>query len=248
MDASWRHSTRYDSRYHGCHCHFRPYWRSRFQTRPVYFAREPSEAQHDVRNFTLPDRTSFKKLKSKATLARDRMRMQKFREDKDACSALPFFQLEDSQIKEVLSLQFDAQPNFNSKSKLQSAANVIKKLKTSLDLSRTSNNLLHEENEQAGDLVRYLMQSQFENMSKLKNELETEKKTVHKFVAQNVERQREIVRLKTELAKLIDLHSQEVNMRRTLEDKIKRKHRVSLSEKKNGDPLINGSVPIGDGT
>ena len=86
------------------------------------------------------------------------------------------------------------------------------------------------------------MQSQFENMSKLKNELETEKKTVHKFVAQNVERQREIVRLKTELAKLIDLHSQEVSMRRrTLEEKIKRKHRVSLSEKKNGDPLINGS-------
>ena len=92
------------------------------------------------------------------------------------------------------------------------------------------------------------MQSQFENMSKLKNELETEKKTVHKFVAQNVERQREIIRLKTELAKLIDLHSQEVNMRRTLEEKIKRKHRVSLSEKKNGDPLINGSVPIGVGT
>ena len=57
-----------------------------------------------------------------------------------------------------------------------------------------------------------------------------------------------IVRLKTELAKLIDLHSQEVNMRRTLEDKIKRKHRVSLSGKENGDPLINGSVPIGVGT
>ena len=103
MDVSWRHSTGYDSRYHGCHSHFRPYWRSRFQTRPVYFAREPSEAQHDVRNFTLPDRTSFRKPKSKATLARDKKRMQKFREDKDACSALPFFQLEDSQIKEVLS-------------------------------------------------------------------------------------------------------------------------------------------------
>ena len=248
MDVSWRHSTGYDSRYHGCHSHFRPYWRSWFQTIPVYFAREPFEAQHDVRNFTLPDRTSFKKPKSKATLARDRKRMQKFREDKDACSALPFFQLEDSQIKEVLSLQCDAQPNYNSKSKLQSAATVIKKLKTSLDFSRTSNNQLHEENEQAGELVRYLMQSQFENMSKLKNELETEKKRVHKFVAQNVERQREIIRLKTELAKLIDLHSQEVNMRRTLEDKIKRKHRVSLSEKKNGDPLINGSVPIGVGT
>ena len=248
MDASWRHSTGYDSRYHGCHSHFRPYWRSRLQTRPVYFVREPFDAQHDVRNFTLPDRTPFKKPKSKATLARDRMRMQKFREDKDASSALPFFQLEDSQIKEVLSLQCDALPNYNSKSKLQSAATVIKKLKTSLDFSRTSNNQLHEENEQAGELVRYLMQSLFENMSKLKNELETEKKRVHKFVAQNVERQREIVRLKTELAKLIDLHTQEVNIRRTLEDKVKRKHRVSSSEKENGDPLINENVQILVGT
>ena len=248
MDVSWRHSTGYDSRYHGCHSHFRPYWRSWLQTRPVYFAREPFEAQHDVRNFSLPDRTSFKKPKSKATLARDRKRMKMFREDKDACSALPFFQLEDSQIKEVLSLQCDSQPNYNSKSKLQSAATVIKKLKTSLDFSRTSNNQLHEENEQAGELVRYLMQSQFENVSKLKNELETEKRTVHKFVAQNVERQREIVRLKTELAKLIDLHTQEVNRRRTLEDKINRKHRVSSSEKEDGDPLINGKGPIIVGT
>ena len=85
-------------------------------------------------------------------------------------------------------------------------------------------------------------------MSKLKNELQTEKKTVHKFVAQNVERQREIVRLKTELAKLFDLHTQEVNMRRTLEDKVKRKHRVSKSEKENGDQLINGNVAIVVGT
>ena len=85
-------------------------------------------------------------------------------------------------------------------------------------------------------------------MSKLKNELETEKRTVHKFVAQNVERQCEIVRLKTELAKLINLHTQEVNMRRTLEDKVNGKHRVSSSEKENGDPLINGDVPIVVGT
>ena len=82
----------------------------------MYFAREPFKAQHDVRNFTLPVRTSFKKPKSKATLARDRMRMQKFREDKDASSSLPFFQLDDSQIKEVLSLKCDAQANYNSKS------------------------------------------------------------------------------------------------------------------------------------
>ena len=151
-------------------------------------------------------------------------------------------------MKEIASVHWEIQPNFNLEFKLQSATKEIKKLKASLHCLRTSNNLLHEENEQAGDLVRYLMQSQFENMSKLKNELETEKKTVHKFVAQNVERQREIVRLKTELAKLIDLHTQEVNMRKTLEDKVKRKHRVSSSEKENGDPLIHGDVPIVVGT
>ena len=190
MDVSWWHNTGYDSRYHGCHSYFRPYWRSWVQTRPVYFAREPFEAQHDVRNYTLSDRTSFKKLKSKATLARDRMRMQRFRENKNACSALPFFELDDAQMKEATTIQWDTQP-FVLKSKLQSAAKEIKKLKTSLHCLRTSNNLLHEENEQAGNLVRYLMQSQFENMSKLKNEVETEKRTVHKFVAQNVERQRE---------------------------------------------------------
>ena len=245
MDVSWRHSTGFDSRYHGYHSHFRPYWRSRLQTRPVYFAREPFKAQHDARNFTLPDRTSFKKPKSKATLARDRMRMQNFREDKDASSALPFHQLDDAQMKEI---QCDAQPNFNLKAKLQSAAKVVKKLKTSLHFLRTSNNLLHEEKEQASELVVSLFVSQGDTMSKLKNELETEKRTVHKFVAQNVERQREIVRLKTELAKLINLHTQEVNMRRTLEDKTNRKHRVSSSEKENGDPLINRDVPIVVGT
>ena len=175
MDVSWRHSTGYNNRYDGCHSHFRPYWHSRFQTRPVYIAREPFEAQRDVRNFTLPDRTSFKKPKSKATLARDRMRMQKFREDKDACSALPFFELDDAQMKEATAIQWDTQP-FVLKSKLQSATKVIIGLKTNLHCLRTSNNLLHEEYEQAGELVRYLMQSQFENMSKLKNELETEKK------------------------------------------------------------------------
>ena len=103
MDLSWKHNIGFDSRYNGFHSHFRRYWRSWFQTRPVYvyFAREPFEAQHNVRNFTLPDRTSFKKPKSKATLVRDRMRMQKFREDKDACYALPFHQPDDAQMKTV---------------------------------------------------------------------------------------------------------------------------------------------------
>ena len=122
------------------HSHFRPYWRSWLQTIPVLYAREPFDAQHDVPNFTLPDRTSFKKPKSKATLARDSMRMQRFRENKDSCSALPFFE----QMKEATTIQWDTQP-FVLKSKLQSATKVIKSLKISLHCLRTSNNLLDEE-------------------------------------------------------------------------------------------------------
>ena len=37
-------------------------------------------------------------------------------------------------------------------------------------------------------------------------------------------------------------------MRRALEDKVKRIHRVLPSETENGDPLIKGNVPIGVGT
>ena len=59
------------------------------------------------------------------------MRMQKFSEDKDACSALPFFELDDAQMKEATAIQWDTQP-FVLKSKLHSAAKEIKKLKTSL--------------------------------------------------------------------------------------------------------------------
>ena len=61
----------------------------------------------------------------KATLTRDRLRMQRFSENKDTCSALPFFQLDDAQMKEIISTQCDAQPNSNLKSKFQSAAKVI---------------------------------------------------------------------------------------------------------------------------
>ena len=77
------------------------------------------------------------------SVARDRMRMQKFREDKDACSALPFFELDYAQMKEATTIQWDTQPNFVLKSKLQGAAKVIKRLKTSLHCLRTSYNLLH---------------------------------------------------------------------------------------------------------
>ena len=52
------------------------------------------------------------------------------------------------------------------------------------------------------------MKLQDEEVSKLNKELENEKKTVHKFIAQNVERQREIVILKRELAQSRTLLSQ----------------------------------------
>ena len=77
-------------------------------------------------------------------------------------------------------------------------------------------------------------------MSNLKNERENEKKTVHKFVAQNVERQREIVKLKRELAQSTTLHTQDRDKRLN--------NRASTAEKENEDPLKDRSVQIGIGT
>ena len=116
MDNSWRHNIGLDNRYHN---YIKPYWRSRFQFGPVpvHFVCEQSVAQHAVRNFT-PDRISFKKPKSKANLSRDRIRWQRFCDYKNMCSTLRFAHLDDTQMKEVKSVQFDSQPK-SRKSQLQ---------------------------------------------------------------------------------------------------------------------------------
>ena len=86
-------------------------------------------------------------------------------------------------------------------------------------------------------------------MSNLKNELENEKKIVHKFVIRNVERQRKIVKFKRKLAQLTTLHAQEVNVRKTLKDSVKRvNNRASAAEKENEDLLIDRNVQLGIGT
>ena len=131
MDNSWRFNIGVNNRYHS---HIIPYWRSRFQWGPVpvSFIRESFETQHAVWNST-PDMISFKKYKSKATLSRDRIRMKMFCENKNMCSALPFAHLDDTQIKKVINVQFDFQPN-SRKSKLKSASKRIKDLKASFNL------------------------------------------------------------------------------------------------------------------
>ena len=84
------------------------------------------------------------------------------------------------------------------------------------------------------------MKLQYEEVSNLNKELENEKKTVHKFVAQNVERQREIVKLKRELAQSTTIHAQ---------DRVKRlSNRASTAERENEDPLKDRSVQLGIGT
>ena len=106
--------------------------------------------------------------------------------------------------------------------------------------------LLYKERENDHERVQELVRLQYEDVSNLKNELENEKNTVHKFVAQNVERQREIVKLKRELAQSTTLTAQEVNVRKTLEDRVKRlNNRASTVEKENEDRLINGKGQIG---
>ena len=142
MDNSWRFNIGVNNRYLS---YIKPYWRSRFQSGPVSvdFIGEPFETQHTFWNST-PGMTSFKKRKSKATLARDRLRMKKFCDNKNMCSALPFVHLDDTQMKEVLSVQFDSQPN-SRKSKLKSASKIINDLKASFNLLNSAIQLLYKE-------------------------------------------------------------------------------------------------------
>ena len=235
MDNSWRYNIGVNNRYHS---YIKPYWRSRFQSGPVpvHFAREPFETQHTVWNST-PDMISFKKHKSKATLSRDRIRMKIFCENKNMCSALPFVHLDDTQMKEVLSVQFDSQPN-SRKSKLKSASKRINDLKASLNLLNSTIQLLYKERENDHERVQELVKLQYEEVSNLKNELENEKKTVHKFVAQNVERQREIVKLKRELAQSTTPLAQDRFLKRL-------SNRASTAEKENEDPLKDRSAQLG---
>ena len=161
MDNSRRFNIGVNNRYHS---YIKPYWRSRFQSGPVpvSFIREPFETQHAVWNST-PDMISFKKHKSKATLSRDKIRMQIFCENKNMCSALPFVHLDDTQMKEVISVQFDSQPD-SRKSKLESASKRIKDLKASFNLLNSTIQLLYNGREDDCERVQELMKLQYEGM------------------------------------------------------------------------------------
>ena len=237
MNNFWRRNIGFNNRYHN---NIKPYLRSRFQSGPVpvSFIREPFETQRTVWKST-PDMISSKKHKSKATLSRDRIRMKIFCENKNMCSALPFAHLDDTQMKEVISVQFDSHPD-SRKFKLKSASKIIKELKASFNLLNSTIQLLYKGREVDCERVKELVKLQDQEVSNLKNELENEKKTVHKFVAQNVERQREIVKLKRELAQSTTIHAQ---------DRVKRlDNRASTAEKENEDPLKDRSVQLGIGT
>ena len=110
----------------------------------------------------------------------------------------------------------------------------------SFNLLNSTIQLLYKGREDDCERVKELVKLQDQEVSNLKNELENEKKTVHKFVAQNVERQREIVKLKRELAQSTTLHTQDRDKRLN--------NRASTAEKENEDPLKDRSVQIGIGT
>ena len=165
--------------------------------------------------------------------------MQRFCDNKNICSALPFAHLNDTQMKEVISVKFDFQPN-SRRSKLKSASKRINYLQASLNLLHSSIQLLYKERENDHEHVQELVKLQGEEVFKLNKELENKKKTVHKFVAQNVERQREIVELKRELAQSTTIHAQ---------DRVKRlNNRASTAEKENEDSLKDRRVQLGIGT
>ena len=93
---------------------------------------------------------------------------------KNMCSTLPFAHLDDTQMKEVISVQFDFQP-YSRKSKLKSASKKIKDLKASFNLLNSTIQLLYKGREDDCKRVQELVKLQEEKVSELYKKLGNEK-------------------------------------------------------------------------
>ena len=137
MDHSGRQN--FDQFYGG---QFSPYWlpRRHFQSSQpaVLVVQVPVPVTLKNNKFDQPN--VIHNSKSKATLTRDRM--QRFCDNKNMCSALPIAHLDDTQMKEVIRVQSDFQPN-SRKSKLKSASKRIRDLKASFNLLNSTIQLLY---------------------------------------------------------------------------------------------------------
>ena len=144
-----------------------------------------------------------RKSKSNATKTRDRLRKQKFIENKTVCYGFPFSGLDNPNFQKEIVTQVESQETKRD-SKLHIAAETIKvlqiqnkRLRSTIDALQCSQT---READTSGTLSSELRNDE---LNKLQEELEFEKQRVVKFVAQNVERQREINNLRSKLEGMI---------------------------------------------
>ena len=227
-----------------CYGDFRPYMYRRthfqqFHQPAVFMVQAPVPTRSFRRDY---DRTSdknvrkhFGKSKSNATKARDKLRKQKFIENKTVCCGFPFFGLDNANFQKEIVIQMESRET-KCDSKLQTAAETIKELHMQNKLLRSTIEALQRT--QAREANTYeIVSSEFRNdeLSKLQEDLEFEKQRVVKFVSQNVERQREINNLRSKLEEMIRHSKFAINQSNYLTEKINRLQ----EEKQHQEGLID---------
>lgn len=190
----------------------RPYWLHNYQPNqpPVLVVHMPVPGRFDSNCFKMDKSKSMKRTKSQAQKNRDFHRRQIFIEKKNTYAAMPFFGLQDRDfLNELQKDSFLLQEK--NVSKLHSATRAIEKLQKeihNLKLSNASFQFSLEDEMRKNKEINITLQKQSEEQKKLQDDLDFEKKRVVMFVAQNVDRQRDIVILREELTKQINLIDQ----------------------------------------
>ena len=144
-----------------------------------------------------------RKSKSNATKTRDRLRKQKFIENKTVCCGFPFSGLDNADFQRETVTQVESHETKRD-SKLHLAAESIKVLQIQNKRLRSTIEALQCSQTREADTT-VILSSELRNneLNKLQEELEFEKQRVVKFVVQNVERQREINNLRSKLEGMI---------------------------------------------
>ena len=171
--------------------YFRPYWLSSSQPVLVIHVQVPVEKDIVVTG-RLRETT---KTESKAQRARDTIRRQNCIENKISCAAMPFFGLEDDEIRDKISSKVVLQEEQLVMAKLRRATEKIQNLQeVNLTLKTTTIYL-----QSKCDETVVKLKDENEENTKLLQSVELESNNVIKFLKQNVTHQKEIETLKKEL-------------------------------------------------
>ena len=141
-----------------------------------------------------------RKSKSNATKTRDRLRKQKFIENKTMCCGFPFSGLDNPNFQKEMVTQVESQETKRD-SKLHIAAETVKELLMQNKRLRSTIEVLQRTQAREVNTAESV-DSEFRNsehLRKLHADLEFEKERVTKLVTQNVGREREIRNLKEKL-------------------------------------------------